>query len=91
MVSGAVMFAASLIAARWALDFRIPLRPIIAIGVAAGIMAIVVAAAPVADDIFGLATRIALGALIYAAAIIAALPLDRGRMFAAANRPARLL
>jgi hypothetical protein len=89
MVSGAATFALSLVAARWLLDFRVPMRSIAAIGAAAAIMAVIVAAAPVGDGIFGLATRIALGALIYAAAIVATLPLGRDRMFAAANRLAR--
>ena len=89
MVSGVVMIAVSLVAARLVLDFPIPTRSFIVIGGAAAIMAAIVAAAPVGDGVFGLATRIALGAMIYASAIIAALPLGRERMFAAAQRLAR--
>jgi O-antigen/teichoic acid export membrane protein len=90
MVSGAVMFAVSLAAARWALGFRIPARSLVAIAGAAAIMAVIVAASPPGAGLAGLAARIALGALVYAAAIVVALPLGRRTMVAAANRLARV-
>jgi len=90
MASGAVMFAVSLLAARWALDFRIPMRSLIAIGGAAAIMAVIVAATPLGAGLLGLVAKIALGAVIYATAIVVALPFGRRTMFAAANRLARV-
>lgn len=86
MISGCVTFTASLLMARFVLDFRLPTRALIGIALAAGLMAVIVHAMPAGMGFWGLGLRVALGVVIYGGAVVALLPPARQIARTAANR-----
>ncbi|HUO55745.1 MAG TPA: oligosaccharide flippase family protein [Rhodoblastus sp.] len=86
MISGFATFAASLLTARFVLDFHLPLRMLAGVTAAAALMAVVVQVAPAGPGFVGLSLRIALGAALYGGAIVALLPPARRIALTAASR-----
>ena len=86
VISGAMTFAASLLLSRLILGFRFPVFPLLAITASAALMGAIVYNTPPGPGFLGLGLRVALGAVIYAGAIIALFPPARHRAFIAARK-----